>query len=210
MDNSAVQIRRDGQSVDPLEYLARLSPAGLSIAVAERRKATTKMLHAAGRQQHVQKRVGLVGSELGSILKGLRGGPARVANYRSSYALDDLKELESSLLIEALAMADKLQWRYKKSTAVIRLCCALAISEKYFNVCKVCNGSSLKKDRKPCKSCDGGFSKRSLRECGEFMKMDHKNYARTWKSRVELLINVLGEWEDLARKNIAFNVRESS
>jgi len=206
---TAVESVSHSQFVDPLEYLAQLNAKGVSFEVLERRRSNTKPLHATGRQKHVSCGFGLVGSERGSMLKGLSEGPGHVASYRSSYSLDALLKLEQALVSEAAEIAAQRKWRLKDANSILRRSSILALAEKYFNVCTICHGSTQKKDRKPCKSCHDGFSKRTQRACGKFLGVDHKSYAKTWKSRVELLINVLDEWERQARIKILMNVQDT-
>tara|TARA_B110000503_G_scaffold130142_1_gene203178 strand:- start:3893 stop:4534 length:642 start_codon:yes stop_codon:yes gene_type:complete len=204
------QLATVEQSVDPLEYLAQLTAKSISIEVVERRRSSTKLAHASGKEAYTARRIGLVGSEHGAMLKGLKHGPRDVAHYRTTYSMAALQQLQRSLAFEAAAISNQRQWRIRKDKSLVGLCCILAISEKYFNVCKICNGSTQKQDRKPCKSCDNGFATRTQRECSEFLGMDHKNYARTWKSRVAMLISILDDWENEAKEKIAFNVHGSS
>ena len=203
-------LSTSNQYVDPLEYLVRLGPRSLRIEAVDRQRKSNILASASGKPMHVARSGGLVGCEHGGMLKGLRDGPREVAYYRMTYSSESLQQLELMLSNEAAALAAKNKWRIKKNSFLIRLSSLLAISEKYNNVCKVCNGSSYKRDRKPCKSCQNGFTKRTQRECSELLGMDHKNYARIWKPRVEMLITVLDEWEDQARKKIAMNTREYS
>ncbi len=197
----------DNQVIDPLEYLTQLSARGVSFQPMDLRVRSKKVLQANGSQKYSARNIGLVGSERGAMLKGLEDGVMNVAYYRMTYSSDALQKLERSLHLEARRLAGHERWKIKGGEPFIRLLSQLAIGEKFFNVCDICNGTMTKKDRKPCRSCEGGVKKRSNRKCGDFLGVDHKSYAAVWRDKVNCLVEVLNTWEDLARDKIRINIK---
>lgn len=187
--------------LDPLEYLVKLNPRG--VALEDNLQALSSSgQHSKFRRSGSWRPSTLTGAESAAVLQGLGHGPRDVAVYRTHYSLPALRQLERSLTFAAASMAVREQWRMRKTKTLIREIAVLAISEKYFNICTVCQGTTWKKDRTRCRSCNGGIARRSQRECAAFLGMDHKNYARLWESRVMRLEQLLDEWEEEVRRAI--------
>ena len=110
-----------------------------------------------------------------------------------------------ALYNQAITLAIKKGWRFKKGEDRIRSLVQLAVYEHTRTPrCSCCNGTKYNRNMQPCKRCGGsGLYKIKDSQRARALGVEQSTWSRVWADRYAEISQLISEYEYQAMRNIA-------